>query len=1223
MRETLTALAVLLVLALTAALVGPLWVDWTAHRGAIEHRLSEALGARVTVAGPLKLRLLPSPRLEAERLAVAGRDSADPALRAARARFELAAAPLIKGALRFVEARLDRPEIDLAAGAGGSLVLPALAPAEAARVALESLELSDATLRLRDAAGAELWRLDHLNLALSAETLAGPFKGQGRLGGPTPTAFRFSTGAIENGRLRHKIVIDATAATPRAEFEGAFVARPVAAGLALAYDGVVTLSGRLAIGDAAALPWRLHATLKADRAESQFDPMELRLGEDRPTTLTGAGRLAHVADATFEATLAARQIDLDRLLAPEGGVAAPLAALRALSDATGDGARLSLPLPVKLDLDPGAVTLGGETAAESRLSLRIAPGAPLEGRIETHLPGRSRLVADGRFEGGAAARFRGRLDMATRDARRLREWLTAGVADRAALSPALTADLPFAAIAAKGVAEISAVSLSLRNAAFAFDRSTAQGELAWTAPVGGERARLYADLRADALDIDGLPDLSGLLATASATDLSLSLDARAIRVARLGEGVVDAGRIVAQLTRTDGAVELERFSIAGLGGANLTASGALDAKGGRFELDLDAQRLVELAALLRRVAPGGLTDSLARKAARLSPSKAILRAEAGAGFALEKATLEATLAGAKATLDAAREGEALTIKLAAAHPDAAQLLRQLGAETRGAPDKGSGRIDAVLRGRPGGPMSANINARLAGAALGFDGAMELAALAQGRPPWLRGRASLEAADAVPFLQTLDILSPNVAAKGGVDLEAEVESAAAGLALTKLRGWAFASRIAGAATLSPPAPEADLRRPRLAGSLTLDRLSLAETASLAFGFEPGARPAQWSQRGFSPALLDAPDAALDLTVGRFELDAGRAVADARMRLNVGPGLVALDRFQGSIAGANLTGGLALRRDGAEGAATGRVGLTGLALDRDVARGAIDLDLEFAGVGRTPAAIVAGLGGEGRLLARDLALPGLALDALAPIIAAADAEKLQLEEGTIERALAQRFDRAALAIGATAAPLNLAGGVLRAGPVAAESANAAAAATAALDLKTMTLDLRAAIAEKTAPRLWSGAPPRVEATWRGPLDAPRREIESGPFFNGLAARQIARDLERIEALEADIRERAWFVRQAKAFDFMRRREAEIASWEAEQARLAAEAERNRLEDVRRAAEAERLRLEAERRQAAENEKRQQEEARKAAAEAERRLREEARRAAPPVELHATPQ
>ncbi len=70
--------------------------------------------------------------------------------------------------------------------------------------------------------------------------------------------------------------------------------------------------------------------------------------------------------------------------------------------------------------------------------------------------------------------------------------------------------------------------------------------------------------------------------------------------------------------------------------------------------------------------------------------------------------------------------------------------------------------------------------------------------------------------------------------------------------------------------------------------------------------------------------------------------------------------------------------------------------------------------------------------------------------------------------------------------------------------------------------------------------------------GGLDAPTRRIDAAPLSAGLAAQAIGRDTDRISALEADIRERAWFNRRLKAERYMRQREAELAAFEAEQAR-----------------------------------------------------------------------
>ena len=63
MRETLTVLAGLLVLALLAALIGPGFVDWRGYRPHFEARLAETLGVETRIGGGIGLRLLPSPRL--------------------------------------------------------------------------------------------------------------------------------------------------------------------------------------------------------------------------------------------------------------------------------------------------------------------------------------------------------------------------------------------------------------------------------------------------------------------------------------------------------------------------------------------------------------------------------------------------------------------------------------------------------------------------------------------------------------------------------------------------------------------------------------------------------------------------------------------------------------------------------------------------------------------------------------------------------------------------------------------------------------------------------------------------------------------------------------------------------------------------------------------------------------------------------------------------------
>ena len=93
---------------------------------------------------------------------------------------------------------------------------------------------------------------------------------------------------------------------------------------------------------------------------------------------------------------------------------------------------------------------------------------------------------------------------------------------------------------------------------------------------------------------------------------------------------------------------------------------------------------------------------------------------------------------------------------------------------------------------------------------------------------------------------------------------------------------------------------------------------------------------------------------------------------------------------------------------------------------------------------------------------------------------------------------------------------------------------------------------------APQGWKSAP-RIEIAWTGAAAAPLRAINSDALIGALAERAIAREAERNAALEADIRERAFFNRRLK----MDRRNAE-------ERRAVEEAKRRAIEEAKRAAE-----------------------------------------------------
>ena len=128
------------------------------------------------------------------------------------------------------------------------------------------------------------------------------------------------------------------------------------------------------------------------------------------------------------------------------------------------------------------------------------------------------------------------------------------------------------------------------------------------------------------------------------------------------------------------------------------------------------------------------------------------------------------------------------------------------------------------------------------------------------------------------------------------------------------------------------------------------------------------------------------------------------------------------------------------------------------------------------------------------------------------------------------------------------------------------------------------------------------------WRGPLSGLRRESDVSALSNTVAARALAREIERVEAFEADARERAMHARRLRAEREMHENERQLNLFlkAQEEARLA---EEKRQEELRRAEEQRRL-AEEQRKQA--EQARAEQEARRRA-EVEERARAAAERAA----------
>lgn len=713
--------------------------------------------------------------------------------------------------------------------------------------------------------------------------------------------------------------------------------------------------------------------------------------------------------------------------------------------------------------------------------------------------------------------------------------------------------------------------------------------------------KLEAKLRVDGLDLATLPPGESLSALSGGRDLALDLT-----LANLRYRSVPPGSARLALTRQGSDWRLSRMSVEGFGGVRVDGEGALVPGGGEIAGRVRAPRFATLAALAGPLLPDGVRRILPRVEDGL--------AGLDAGFKLARSSSGETGVVADGAAQAGRL--ALNGKLAA-NGDWA------GGELRLALDDRRRAFAAFGLPRPAQGGAGNLSLTFgAGGPVGSLSGPGLALVVEGAGD--AARLSLQAEGPGQILpEGLARLVPDgvLDAHGRIRLGEEV-------ALSDLTVNSGGRTARGALTL--------LADGGLGGRLELPSFGLPPVLAAAIGQAQPVAGSLWSPGRFQ-AAAGLGEVRLSVAAERLDLTDQIALAKARFELTAGPDGLVLDKLSGQHAGGEVSGRLSARREGGLAQVSGRLGLSGLdlsVLTKGALTGKLSGRFEAGGAGESPARLIAALGGAGSVSVSNAGMTRFDPSALSRVIAATGDDASESESARLQDRIAAALEKASWPLGEVTVPFTQAGGVLRVSPVTVERAGLRAEASGLADWRALTVDLRLALRPLgPAPKGWPEQLPQIGMAWRGPLAAPRREADVGALSNVVAARALAREIERVEAFEADQRERAAHVRRLRAERETRENERKLAEFlKAEEERRIAEEKRaeeaRRVEEARLAEEqrkAELARRAEEARQAEEARKaelarraevaRQAEEARKAeiARRAEEvRLAEEARRA-----------
>lgn len=453
-----TAIAALLVLALLAV---PALVDWSRYKQDIAARLEQATGRDVDIAGPVGLRLLPSPAFSARQVSIGNLPGAgdQPMARVENLEIRLKLLPLLGGTVEVTSLVLDQPALHLvrladgrvnwqfaspedapggdAAPAQGRPTLKGEPPPQADEgggISINQAIIRDGVVTYRSA-DAKPIRVGDIDARIAIGGTSGPFtaEGEARHAG-MPVRFEVAVDRISAGRGSP---VNLALSLPDSDSRLTF------SGMLSRLSGGESLRGKLSLAapDAARAlaPWGIAAPAAALAAEADIaatadeataSNLAVSLGDTRLTGTVSAA-LGEVPQIDADLRLAA--LDLDKLNAgPATPVAPPAAPGQSstsqpeTSSPKQEAEEFTLPQGIfaNVKLVAETVAVRGEVVRAARLEATLADGELALRRVTAQLPGGSMLTGEGTLVAAKGQPvFDGTLKLDSNSPRALLAWL--------------------------------------------------------------------------------------------------------------------------------------------------------------------------------------------------------------------------------------------------------------------------------------------------------------------------------------------------------------------------------------------------------------------------------------------------------------------------------------------------------------------------------------------------------------------------------------------------------------------------------------------------------------------------------------------------------------------------------------------------------------------------------------------------------------------------------
>ncbi|HXZ22959.1 MAG TPA: AsmA family protein [Pseudolabrys sp.] len=1121
MQTTLLGLAIAIILALVAALVGPLLIDWTSHRSIFQAQASRMVGVNVRVAGAIDARLLPSPRLILHDIVIG--DGGD-TIRARSLSIEFMLGPLIRGEWRASQMNVTGPQLSLGLDSSGHISAPNLAitfkPDE---LSVDRLNIEDGTINLTAAANGANIKLERISFRGEARSLLGPVKGEGNAtiqGKPYP--FRIAIGRLnEDDALKLHINVDPADRMMSIEADGtlAFVSGEPR------FDGTLSLSRPVGVGsrgaaqpaEALTQPWRVNGKIKTTGQSALMENVELQYGsEEQGFKLTGVADFKFGTHPRFDGVLSGRQIDLGRVVSGNNEMrATPVATIRELIESGSALFRTTLPVQIGVGIDQ--ITLGGNSILNLRGDITSSAGGWNLDRLEFRAPGMTQVRLSGRLDVASdRLGFTGPAEIEASDPKLLTAWLEGR-------SETSTGDLR--SLSLRGDVTIASGKISVEDIKAEFDRKPLTGRFTYFFPSGKQAAKLDAKLEAAQFDVDAALSFGSALLAGS----KLERPGEMTIAADIGRATVASieGRDVHARVQVDGGgLRIDRLSAADFGGGSFTASGRIDMSKntprGAVTLDLETAKTATIAALIEKFAPRTAmpAKSLLEQVSRAKLHATLdLSGDDKAPATVAQLALSGELDDLRVNTHVRVKGDwqkpstaDLRIDATVDTPAAAPLIKLLSLDRIVAVGKGPGQLRVEATRPLGGETMLDVQLSAGGLMVQANGRGRIS---EDKDIKLVGNLQIADADLRPLRPVAAAMSA-----GALPLKLASRVAIVGGSATfdgidaKIGG----STIHGHLAIDNASPR------RIEGTLEADAVDgpalIASSIGLPLRASSASSEANWSSEPFGAGLFGKFSGKIALKLKQVALLPQLTARELNGTLHLSKDEINLDDVTGALAGGRLSGQIALR-SAEDGLGThARISVTGSdaaalfsGAGQPPVSGSFALTAEVEGGGLSPVALMGALKGSGKISLADGQFAALDPRTFDVVTRAVD-QGLVIEAGRISDLVGKSLNSGPLSVRRVESALSIATGQLRLNDAVVESKDAALSLAGTLDLTDGAINARLALSGQGDA---TGNRPDIFVSLKGPLTAPIRSIDVSALTGWLTLRAVENQTKQLRAIE----------------------------------------------------------------------------------------------------------